>query len=342
MSKKTVPLMLLLALLLGGFFAFRTFLPGLRGLFRARFAPASGTSQSASKIRETPLLPEIALQIDVQDELAASQGVPLVFTVTLANQQATNIELENESNELYLKRVESRIQQGKITAEKAAAVKAALSNPKKIPLIHLGDEGHAWDKFVHFERLGPDGKLQPLPWPLVQLAPPSANSIVVDAHATPSLDYVLEPDASAQVAPGEYQIVAVVEVPREASLAGDAWRGRAESEPVDLTITQSPARPAAADVERSQLQFAYYYQKRKDWGRALESAQKVLTAAPNSIPAQIVVGQVKEAQGDLNGALKAYQVAEQGFYQQYPNSYEAPLYLIHKSEELADKLKSKP
>jgi tetratricopeptide (TPR) repeat protein len=342
MSKKTVLLMLFLALLLGGFFAVLLFLPQLRGLLRARFAPANSTPQSASMTQEAPLLPEVALQINVEDELAATQGVPLVFTVTLANQQATNIELENESNELYLKSVESGVQQGKITPGKAAAIKASLSNPRKIRLIHLGDEASAWNKFVHFERLGPDGKLQPLPWPLVLLAPPSAQSIVLDAHATPSLDYVLESDASAQVAPGEYQIVAVVEVPREASMAADAWRGRAESEPVDLTILPSPAKPAAADVERSQLQFAYYYQKRKDWSRALESAQKVLTVAPNSIPAQIVVGQVKEVQGDLHGALKAYQVAEQGFYQQYPDSYEAPLYLIHKSEELADKLKTQP
>jgi len=149
---------------------------------------------------------------------------------------------------------------------------------------------------------------------------------------------VLEPDAAIQIVPGRYQVVAVIETPGDAPLGAGAWHGRAESEPVNLTIEAPAAKPAPAEVGRSQLQLAYYFQKRKDWAHALASAQSALIANPNSIHGHIVVGQVKEAQGDLKGALGDYQTALDEFDKQYPGSYEPPQYLILKTSLLSAKL----
>jgi len=52
----------------------------------------------------------------------------------------------------------------------------------------------------------------------------------------------------------------------------------------------------------------------------------------------MIVGEAKEAQGDLSGARDAFGAALRLFNEQYPNSYERPQYLVHKLGMLQERL----
>ena len=54
----------------------------------------------------------------------------------------------------------------------------------------------------------------------------------------------------------------------------------------------------------------------------------------------IRIGDVKEAQGDLRGARQAYGKAKRLFDEQYPKSYEDPLFLIQKIADLDARLRN--
>ena len=63
-----------------------------------------------------------------------------------------------------------------------------------------------------------------------------------------------------------------------------------------------------------------------------------LAANPKLIRAEMIVGEAKEAQGDLSGARDAFAGAKRLFDEQYPKSYEAPQYLIYKIATLDEQL----
>lgn len=314
-----------------------------RGWHLASSDVSSAPSPRANAKSQLPPVPDVALQISDNDgdELTVYQGTPLVFSITLGNQRAMSAVLQNRANDHYRTSLEAKVASGKISRQQADHVLATLRQ-REIPVIRLGQENAAWPQFLHFVLRQSDGKEEPLAWPLQLAKPPSTNSVTLDEKTTPQLAYLLEPLAAAQLPAGNFEVVAVLEVKDDGALPSGAWRGRVESEPVKLTILPRPAHLAPAEEETLNLQFAYYYQAASDLAHALQSAQEALGAVPNSIPAQILVAQVKEAQGDLQGALESYQTAETQFYIQHPDSYEPPAYLIRKSMELRKNLKSNP
>jgi len=86
------------------------------------------------------------------------------------------------------------------------------------------------------------------------------------------------------------------------------------------------------------LQGAEFYSTTKDWANALASAQAALAADPSLIRGQMIVGEAKEAQGDLSAARDAFSQALRLFGQQHPNSYEEPQYLVDKLATLDEQL----
>jgi len=288
--------------------------------------------------QELPPEPDVALQIDRESELRVSTGAPLIFSVMLANPRAMNAALENEANQALARAIEVDIAAGKIAQQSAQPRLAKLRRQAAVQSVRLGDEGTGWNDYVRFFLRSPDGKTEPLPWPLRIVAVPQTKAITLGDTETAQLDYLLDPAAADEIAPGDYQIVATVETPAVSKVAADSWHGRVESEPVKLTVLQKPASMTPADEEATALQFARYYQAAQDWPQTRTFAEKALAANPNSIPARTLDGEAREAQGDLKGAVEAYQLAEANFHKQYPHSYEAPLYLINKVDTVLGQL----
>jgi tetratricopeptide (TPR) repeat protein len=131
-------------------------------------------------------------------------------------------------------------------------------------------------------------------------------------------------------------------VPAGGNLPAELWRGRVRSGPVKLKILPAPAELSPEEQSQMSMEKAEFFAASGDWPSALASAQAVLAANPKVIRAHIIVGEAKEAQGDLAGARDSFAAAEGQFYEQFPNSYDAPQYLILKIATLEERLKNQP
>lgn len=174
------------------------------------------------------------------------------------------------------------------------------------------------------------------------MTPPQSKSLALDANQRAQLDYALSPESAAQVSAGDYSVVAVLEVPSAATLPQGLRRGRVVSRPVRLKILPAPAQPAVAAQASMNMQWAEFFSTIQDWSKALASSQAALPTDPKLIRAEMIVGESKEAQGDLIGARDAFVSARRLFYEQYPKSYDAPQYLIHRIAKLDERLGKHP
>ena len=307
-----------------------------------RPSPASGPSQPPSIARleaqDVPPLPNLSLQINSAEELEVFQGTPLIFTVRVANQRAANAASTLQAHEAYLSLIQEKVAKGEISAAEAQPMLELARQKPEVKVVRLGTSDQGWETFLHSEVESAGAKPERLHWPMQMVITPQSKSLALDAASRAQLDYALSPDAAAQVPAGDYSVIAVLEVSAAPALPQDLWRGRVASQPVKLKISPIPAKPSPAEQATMNMHRAEFFSTTKDWGKALASAQKALAADPSLIRAEMIVGEAKEAQGDLSGARDAFVVAKRHFDEQYPDSYEAPQYLIYKIATLDERL----
>lgn len=287
-------------------------------------------------------LPAISLQINKQHSLTEFQGTPLILEVRLANPRASNAELENLANEAYIEEIQADVAAGKLTQPSADQAIARSSGKAKVGAVTIGGGEKQWYRFIHFEEQLADSTSRPLTWPLRLLAEPQEKAIVLDAENVAGIKYAIEPDAAKQIDLGDHRIVAVVQVtPADQSPIG-RWTGRAESDPVKLSIAPPKSGLSSSEGESINLQFARYFKALGDQAQTLKYAEKALAARSVSIPALTLIGDIKQQQGDVKSALKAYARAESEFFHQYPDSIEPPVYLFEQIGDLTEKPSSGP
>lgn len=323
-------------------FASVYFVPGCRTkLLGTAEAPKAPPAQKSARMvdeeADAPPIPYVSLQINGRDELDAFAGAPLLLTVRLSNPRAMNAAAENFAREQLIQETERGIAEGNWTAEQAQAGLAKMRRKKEIRPLQWGDASRGWNEYVQLATIASDGKTSPLAWPTTPLAPPAAGGLSLDARKTAELKYAIAPDASFGIAPGEYQLVALLVVPEAGNPPAEHWRGQAISAPVKLKISPMPPSPDAAQEEQINLDFARFYTAGGDLNKALDHAQRSLTANPGSLAALSLSGEIKEALGDDAGALADYQSALGAFRRQYPRAYEPPLALLDAIKRLVDK-----
>jgi hypothetical protein len=319
---------------------------GVAAFFLLRRSQPSSTSGPSSQplslvqaeAQDVPPLPDLSLQIGTAHELEVFQGIPLIFSVRVGNQRAANAASLLQAHQIHLSLIEEQLAKKEISPSEAQAMSEAWRQKPDIKVVRLGTGDQGWETFLHFEAGSAGGKPERLNWPMQMVTSPQSRSLILDATSNAQLDYALSPDAAAQVPAGDYSVIAVLEVSAAATLPQDLWRGRVISEPVKLKISPTPAQPSSAEQASMNMQRAEFFSTTKDWSKALSSAQAALASDPHLIRAQMIVGESKEAQGDLSGARDAFVSAEHLFYEQYPNSYERPQYLIHKIAALDERL----
>jgi hypothetical protein len=311
-------------------------------LRRSPPSPASGPlpppSISQMEAEDVPPLPDLSLQINSAGEQEVFRGTPLIFTVRVANQRAANAASLLQAHQAYIALILEKLEKGEISAAEAVPMLELARQKPEIKVVRLGANDQGWKTFLHFEVESAGAKPERLNWPMQMLIAPQAKSLALDATSHEQLDFALSPDAAQQVPAGDYAVRAVLEVSGDATLPQDLWRGRVTSEPVKLRILPAPAQPSAAEQARLNMQQAEFFSTTKDWSRALASASAALAADPSLIRAGMIMGEAKEAQGDLSGARDAFVQAQRLFDQQFPKSYEAPQYLIYKIATLDQQL----
>lgn len=281
--------------------------PKVPGRSDAATAPGASELSSETAIEETPPLPptpDIALEVNVSTELTLYQGTPLIVTVRLANQRASNV----------------------------LAMNAAQDKPedrKPVPVVQLGTE---WAKSVKFEiRAGAGG--EEAAWPLALLGKPAEEAIALDGRTNPEAQWGLSPEEAAKIPPGGYRIVAVLEV---SGRDKKAWKGRVESEPAALTIQVRPADLAGPAAAESDTELARYWAQAGVWDKSFAAARDAVAKDPKSIEAFTLVGDALASGNDLNGAMTAYQAALKLFRgSEEGKGYEPPDYLLGRISRIA-------
>jgi len=313
-----------------------------------RYQPPSATGPMQAPVslasldkQDLPPLPNLWLHINSAEGLEVFQGAPLIFTVRVANQRATNAAFTNQAHEAYLSLIQQKVAKGEISSADAQPMLELAQQKQQVKVARLGTNEQGWEKFVHIEIAAAGSPPAPLTWPLTPFTAPEAKSLTLDASSRAKVDYALEPQAAAQVPAGDFEITAVLEVPAGAALPQDLWRGRVASLPVRLKILPVPAQPSPAEQASMNMQRAEFFSTTKDWSNALASAKTALAASPDLIRAEMIVGKAQEAQGDLSGARDTFLNAYRLFHQQHPNSYEAPQYLIDQLGTLDARLRER-
>jgi hypothetical protein len=301
-------------------------------------SPLPAKSIAEIEQEEAPPLPDVSLDINEQHEAEVVQGTPLIFTVRVANPRAANTLATNQGHERSLALIEEKLSRGELSKEDAEPMLELARVQREVKTVRLGTNDRGWEKFLDFEVQTSGSPFAPLRWGLTLVQPPEAKSVLLDGSSSAEVKYALNPQAAAQVPPGEYLLQAVLEVATGATLPQELWRGRVASAPVKLKISPSPAQPSAADRASMNMQRAEFFSTTSDWAHALESAQAALKDNPKLIRAQMIQGEAKEAQGDLAGARDAFSQALRLFGQQHPDSYEEPQYLVYKLATLDERL----
>jgi len=296
--------------------------------------PQVSTALAAADWQDAPAAPALSFQVGGQHELEVFQGTPLIFTVRVTNPRAANAAAIGQEQDAYRTLIQEKAARGQIQPKEAdSMLERAGQKPEVRPLV-IGTGDRSWDSFVRFELANPGGQTQPLNWPLR----PVAKTAFSGAASAGQLDFALTPEDAARVAAGGYAVIAILEIPAGTPGPADLWHGRVASAAVNLTVTPMPARPTAGQKGQLNLARAEFFSVTKAWDDALANAQAALAADNSLIRAQMIAGSAKEAKGDLAGARDAFLDAKRLFEEQNPNSYEAPLYLIHKIAELDGRL----
>lgn len=298
---------------------------------------AAGSAQpvpASSKRQHIDPAPEISLQINHADEITVYRGTPMVLNVRVVNHQAMIADALEISDRVYIQQLRDTANRGEIPKERVEATIARMDLAPEVSAISLGDDTAPWDSFLQLSQLLPDGTLHPLNWMTKLVRPAQAKRITLTAQTEAELTFVVEPSSAEQISPGEYPIVAALNVPANRGVTPVAWTGLANSDPVKVIIRDKPAHLSSGDEEKLDLHFAAYFYESGDFMEAAKRAQSALAVNPHSIAAAIAVGEARKAHGDLKAALEAFQKATTEYYRQHPKSYEPPTLLISRIADI--------
>jgi len=296
----------------------------------ARTGKSQPTAPVSTVLRaQLPPEPDVSLDINSETELEVHQGIPLLLTVRLANQRASNAQSANAANEAIAADAREQLKAGTITAAESQAREAFSRQREEVPTLVLPAD---WPKSIRFQvRRADDSAIQP-DWPVSLLVAPVRQGLVLDGTATTEAIWSLSPEAAAQLAAGSWQVVAILDT--AASASADAWRGRAVSEPMTVTIKPRPQSLPAAEGEQDALEVSRYYAAAGQWDHSLEAAREAAALNPDSIEAHTLIGDALSAKGDNQAAMKAFQTAMAAFRKQDKDPLHVPDYLIVRMHQL--------
>lgn len=245
---------------------------------------------------------------------------PILFTITLSNQFAAYNLRHNREAQSYLDELKAQLSKGEIKQEyydsETARVKATM---KKAEEAKVGSQEQPWAKQVQFVILKVEGdtsrmQLAPFQYPETKAA------VVLNENTYEQAAYGIENKLGA----GEYNIAT--------RLQG------ATSDMVRLTVLPQKIPNDVLNSEAMLLHFGNYYSMLADNKKALEYASRAIVLFPNSVKAYLMRGDIYQRQEKWNESLADYETSLKLFYEQYPDSYEAPEYTIEMIEFVKEKM----
>jgi hypothetical protein len=173
----------------------------------------------------------------------------------------------------------------------------------------------------------------------VLLATAPSGSLTLDQSRYGRLLWTLAPAATATIAPGTYEVTAVLDTTASAGTTG--WNGTTNSYSVSLQISPPPS-PLTIDQQAQQAKLlANYDHLLGNDSQAIIDLDAFLNQQPNNVGALALRGDLLEQTGQTADALAAYDQAVDAFYAANPGPLpEAPEGLVTPQGRLLGKLQS--
>jgi tetratricopeptide (TPR) repeat protein len=292
--------------------------------------PVSGESSPTAAAAPLSPAPDISLEVNSLTTLDLRLGTPLLLTVRLGNQQASNALSTSAVREALAADAREKLKAGKMTAAESQAREAFAKPRETVPTLVLPTN---WPKSVHFEVRQVGNTASQPEWPFSLLAAPAAQPMVLDGTEPATATWGLSPEAAAGLRPGSWQVEAILDT--SVLVSASTWQGRVVSAPVTLNIKPRPASAPAEEAVQDNIELAHYHAAAKQWDKSLAAARSAAQLNPNSIEAHTLIGDALAGTGDNGGAMKAFQTALTEFEKQNPNARENPEYLIERMQALS-------
>lgn len=245
---------------------------------------------------------------------------PVLFTVTLSNQFAAYNLRHNREAQSYLDELKAQLSKGEIKQSyydsETARIKATM---KKTEEVKVGSQGQPWSKQVEFVIVKVEGDTSRMQLPAFQY-PETKAAVVLNENSYEQAAYGIENKLGA----GEYNITAILQ--------------GATSDMVHLTVLSQKIPNDVMNSETMLLHFGNYYNMMADNKKALEYATKAISLFPNSVKAFLMRGDIYQRQERWKESLADYETSLKLFYEQYPDSFEAPEYTLEMIEFVKGKI----
>jgi hypothetical protein len=171
------------------------------------------------------------------------------------------------------------------------------------------------------------------PWHLATAANPR---IGLDDKTAALVGWWLEPAETAALAPGDYELCAVLET--SAVKAADVWKGSARSRPVRIKLAAEPKVLEPEQEEEKALLLAQLARMHNDLKQALAHVDALLTKQPKSLAAMEFKGDLLAELGETRAALREYDGALARFATLRVRGLEPPRRLLDKQQSVLIKL----
>jgi len=293
----------------------------------AALVPLVAGAQPAA---EQPVPLGISLGVSDETELTIAPGTPLTFTAEFENSAAADALAAAQVAEATKAQLDAAVAAGDRSREEADAELARLDAPPAVPAaitIHPVADRFSWALA--------DGSAPP--WQAM-LVGPEVPAAALDGTQTVAVTFVVAPEATQAVAPGEYRVH--LHYSGEGAPAGE-WTGSTDSDEVVVTVEAAPAAPTPEQQWEQGYSFSLYHLAVADFTAATADAQAMLTAQPDSVLARVQLGRAKEGQHDLAGARAAYEDALEQDLKQDPGG-EPPIWLEREIRRVSELIAPPP
>jgi len=173
-------------------------------------------------------------------------------------------------------------------------------------------------------------------WPL-HLADAPTGSLKIDANEVGRLSWVVAPSATTTIAAGAYRVVGILDTTASAGTTG--WSGAKQSNPVLVQVFAPPVPATAQQYEQQGELLANYDILVGNNLQASSDIENFLAQQPNNIGLLALKGNLLEQEGEISGALVAYEQALTTFYAANPGvTGEPPDGLLITQRRLRSKL----
>jgi tetratricopeptide (TPR) repeat protein len=272
--------------------------------------------------------PKFSITLMVEDTSAytAYHNEPLVFTTTLVNKTLQQNLAWNQAADAWLATVAHDYQAGNLTKEEfEKETQLVTAEKKQVKADTVGARQSPWYHQLQFRVLLGDSIAQAA-WAIKVLGDPVTEPVaVLDAKGYYQVMHHLSPRKVLKLRPGTYRI--------QVGLAG-VW-----SNEVMVEIKRQNLPAIVLNSPEMLLRLGNYYLERKNAGKALSYAKRVLTKEPNDISALLLSGESYILKKNYRQALDYFEKAFQQHKRTFPNLPERPLYLEGTIAWLKEKLK---